>query len=210
MSVSGFDIDLPAGYRADDALAFHGRDQTGLAEQVASDGIRKGVTLDGVPAVIDVVLDGDRAHCTVDAAHARADTPALARAAVTSMLGLAIDPAVFAAAVRDDALLGPLVRQRPGLRVIQSATVFEALTWAVIGQQINLSFAIALRHTFIEQAGRRHDSGLWCYPEAPEVARLDLEQLTTRKFSRAKAETLLRQAQQRLGPWTVKIGRAHV
>jgi DNA-3-methyladenine glycosylase II len=78
--------------------------------------------------------------------------------------------------------------------VIQSATIFEAMTWAIIGQQINLSFAIALRRTFIGLAGRAHPNGLWCYPEAADVARLELDQLTSRKFSRAKAETLLRLA----------------
>jgi DNA-3-methyladenine glycosylase II len=78
---------------------------------------------------------------------------------------------------------------------VQSATVFEALTWAIIGQQINLPFAIALRRTFILQAGRQHRNGLWCYPEAADVAQLTVDDLTTRKFSRAKAETLLRFAQ---------------
>jgi DNA-3-methyladenine glycosylase II len=81
------------------------------------------------------------------------------------------------------------------LRIVQSATVFEALTWAIIGQQINLPFAIALRRTFILQAGRQHGTGLWCYPEAADVARLAVEDLTSRKFSRAKAETLIRFAQ---------------
>jgi DNA-3-methyladenine glycosylase II len=93
-----------------------------------------------------------------------------------------------------DALFAPLVEHEPGLRVIQAPTVFEALTWAIIGQQINLTFAISLRRSFIEQAGRPHPSGLWCYPEADDVARLDIEQLLSRKFSRAKAETLLRLA----------------
>jgi DNA-3-methyladenine glycosylase II len=97
-------------------------------------------------------------------------------------------------AAREDALLGPVVQRMPGLRIVQSASVFEALTWAIIGQQINLPFAIALRRTFIQLAGRRHSSGLWCYPEAADAARLDVEALTTRKFSRAKAETLLRVA----------------
>jgi DNA-3-methyladenine glycosylase II len=110
------------------------------------------------------------------------------------MLGLRIDPTPFEQAVRHDPLLGPVVARQPGLRVIQSATVFEALTWGVIGQQINLPFAISLRRTFIGQAGRPHSSGLWCYPEAADVARLDIEQLTSRKFSSAKAETLLRLA----------------
>jgi DNA-3-methyladenine glycosylase II len=186
------DIALPAGYRREDALAFHGRDTEGLAERIEDGTIRKGVLLDGVPVQLQIVLDGDQARCTVDAA---ADiVPPQAEAALVSMLGLRIDPAAFEAAVRDDPLFGPMVRRTPGLRVIQAATVFEALTWAIIGQQINLPFAIALRRSFIQQAGRPHPDGLWCYPEAADVARLDVEQLTSRKFSRAKADTLLRLA----------------
>lgn len=187
-------IALPAGYRHADALAFHGRDADALAEQVDAGThagrIRKGVLLDGVPTLLDITMHADRADCVIDAA---ALSPA-ADAALVNMLGLRIDPAPFEAMVRTDPLFAPVVARQPGLRVIQSASVFEALTWAIIGQQINLPFAIALRRTFIAQAGRAHDSGLWCYPEALDVARLDLDQLTSRKFSRAKAETLLRLA----------------
>jgi DNA-3-methyladenine glycosylase II len=181
-------IALPAGYRHADALAFHGRDAEQVAEQVAGQRIRKGVLLDGVPTVFDITLHAGHAACRI------AGNGAAGLDALPNLLGLRIDPAPFEAAVRADPLFAPLVARQPGLRVIQAATVFEALTWAIIGQQINLPFAIALRRSFIEQAGRPHASGLWCYPEATDVARLDIEQLTTRKFSRAKAETLLRLA----------------
>jgi DNA-3-methyladenine glycosylase II len=184
-------IALPAGYRHADAFTFHGRDADALAEQVDADAgrIRKGVLLGGVPTLLDITLHADRAECVV-ASDGTADRAV--HDVLVNMLGLRIDPAPFEQAVRDDPLLGPVVARQPGLRVIQSATVFEALTWAIIGQQINLPFAIALRRTFIGLAGRPHSSGLWCYPEAADVARLDIEQLTSRKFSGAKAETLLR------------------
>jgi DNA-3-methyladenine glycosylase II len=198
VSVHPLIIALPPGYRREDALAFHGRDPQGLAERVEGAHIRKGVLLDGVPTVLALRLPDTEteaeteAVCSVDTADAR--VLPRARAALAGMLGLRIDPGAFAQAVRGDALFAPLVAREPGLRVIQSATVFEALSWAIIGQQINLPFAIALRRSFIEQAGRAHPSGLWCYPEAGDVARLELKQLTSRKFSRAKAETLLRLA----------------
>ncbi|PWF55465.1 DNA-3-methyladenine glycosylase family protein [Massilia glaciei] len=188
-------IPLPADYRSADVLAFHSRDAEGLAEQVTPGRIRKGVMLGGVPVVLDVALGADAARCEIDADSVL--TPAQVgqlRQALLSILGLRIDPAPFLRFVRDDPLLGALARRQPGLRIVQSATIFEALTWAIIGQQINLTFAIALRRTFIEQAGARHSSGLWCYPEAHAVAQLAPEALTTRKFSRAKAETLLRLA----------------
>ncbi|MES2150363.1 MAG: DNA-3-methyladenine glycosylase 2 [Pseudomonadota bacterium] len=189
-------IPLPAGYRAGDVLAFHGRDKEGTAEQVEPGRLRKGVLLDGVPLLLDVALTAQAALCEV---HADASLTAAIQArvddALLNILGLRIDPAPFLKATRKDPLMGALAQRQPGLRIVQSATIFEALTWAIIGQQINLSFAIALRRTFILQAGRQHSSGIWCYPEAPDVARLSVEELTARKFSRSKAETLLRLAQ---------------
>ena len=185
-------VPLPDGYRLADVLAFHARDAEGVAEQVDAAGFRKGVMLAGVPVRFDVQFSGDTAACTLTADGV---LPDLAAEAVPGMLALRIDPAPFAALVRADPLLGPVVARAPGLRIVQSASVFEALTWAIIGQQINVSFAIALRRTLIQQTGRRHSSGLWCYPEAADVAALDVDALTSRKFSRAKAETILRLAQ---------------
>jgi DNA-3-methyladenine glycosylase II len=188
-------IALPPGYRSADVIAFHARDLEGVAEQVAPGRIRKGVLLDGVPVLLDVTLSGEAALCIIDADEPLGpDTATRAQEALHDILGLRIDPAPFEAMAQADDLLRGVVQRQPGLRIVQSASVFEALTWAIIGQQINLAFAIALRRTFILQAGRRHGSGLWCYPEAADVARLDLEALTSRKFSGAKAETLLRVA----------------
>ena len=195
MTTQALSIALPASYRSADVLAFHARDAEGLAEQVHGAHIRKAVLLKGVPVLLDVAIRPGSAQCRIEAdGELDPVTQALAHEALCSILALRIDPAPFAAFVRDDPVFAPLVARQPGLRIVQSATVFEALTWAIIGQQINLPFAISLRRTFIEQAGRAHSGGLWCYPEAADVARLDLEALTSRKFSRAKAETLLRVA----------------
>ena len=189
-------IPLPAGYRSADILSFHGRDAEGVAERIEPGRIGKGVMIEGVPVLLDVALGAGAAACAV---HADGTLSASARRqvddALLNILGLRIDPAPFLNAVKKDPLLGPLARRQPGLRIVQAATIFEALTWAIIGQQINLTFAISLRRTFIQQAGRRHSSGIWCYPEAGDVASLPIEELLTRKFSRSKAETLLRLAQ---------------
>ena len=192
-------FELPPGYRIADVIAFHGRDLEAVAEQVGPDCLRKGVLLDGVPTLLDIRFDGGAARCRIGFdAPSTPTLQALAHDALLNVLGLRIDPAAFAAFAQDDPVLGPLLARQPGLRIVQSATVFEALTWAIIGQQINLTFAIALRRTLIQLAGRPHASGLCCYPEAPDVARLTLEDLTSRKFSTAKAETILRVARMAL------------
>ncbi|MGK5038244.1 DNA-3-methyladenine glycosylase family protein [Janthinobacterium sp. LB3P118] len=197
MTLLHWTLPLPAGYRRDDVIAFHSRDTEAVAEHVTPTGLRKGILLQGVPVVLDVAFTDDAAVCQAeidDNDNTVADLRAPLHGALLNILGLRIDPQPFAQLAAGDPLLAPLIRVNPGLRIVQSASPFEALTWAIIGQQINLSFAISLRRTFILQAGRRHGSGLWCYPEARDVARLSVEELTSRKFSRAKAETVLRLA----------------
>ena len=190
-----FSMKLPPGYHPADVLSFHGRDQRELAEAVTDSGLRKGVLIDDTPAVFDIAFNKKTADCIVevdgnptDAMHAQASE------VLSSLLGLRLDPRPFAAFVMSDPLFGPLAKKQKSLRIVQSSSIFEALTWAVMGQQINVSFAVSLRRTFIELAGREHSSGLWCYPSAADAARVPLEELTTRQFSRSKAETILRLA----------------
>jgi DNA-3-methyladenine glycosylase II len=191
-----YTLTLPADYRAGDVRNFHSRDAESIAEEVTPERLRKGVLLEGVPVVLDIVLAPASASISVQADGKLSRTAQqMAREAVLNILGLRIDPAPFSTFVKKDLLLGALAQRQPGLRIVQSASIFEALTWAIIGQQINLSFAIALRRTFILLAGRQHSSGLWCYPDAQHAAALMVDDLTSRKFSRAKAETLLRLAQ---------------
>ena len=197
-----YTLPLPDDYRVGDVLAFHRRDAESTAEEVSNERLRKGVLLDRVPVVLDIALPpaGSANAITIAQVSVHADGALTAtgrehaRDAVLNILGLRIDPAPFYAFVKKDKLFAALARKQPGLRIVQSATVFEALTWAIIGQQINLSFAIALRRTFILLAGRQHSSGLWCYPDASRAAALSVDDLTSRKFSRAKAETILRLA----------------
>lgn len=190
-----FTLDLPPGYQASDALRFQARDKEQLSERVGESQMSKGLLLEGLPAAMTIVFDSNfrQAACKVEVDGVpTAAMEEQARQIVSRMLGLVLDPADFAAMTADDPLFGPLVARQSGLRVIQSPSVFEALTWAIMGQQINVAFAVSLRRTFIEQGGRRHSSGLYCYPSAADAAAIPLENLTARQFSRSKAETLLR------------------
>ena len=195
MNTVHWNLPLPPGYRQADVLDFHGRDAEGVAEQVAPGRLRKGILHHGLPVLLEVDFTASEALCRagIDGPVTDGMRDAL-HGVLLNILGLRIAPEPFAQLVAGDPLMGPLARANGSLRIVQSASPFEALSWAIIGQQINLSFAIALRRTFILQAGRQHGSGLWCYPEARDVARLAPEELTGRKFSRAKAETLLRLA----------------
>lgn len=196
-STFAFTLPLPRAYAVTDVLSFHARDKDALSEIVNDRQIRKAVLLADVPTVIDITLDLslENARCMVLAdGPITPDMQAQANHVANSMLGLHLDPDAFIDFVKADPIFGPLTVRQRGLRIAQSASIFEALTWAIMGQQINVAFAVSLRRSFIRLAGRLHSSGLICYPCPGDAARIDVEALTSKQFSRAKADTLLRLA----------------
>lgn len=193
-----FLIKLPADYSAADVFGFHSRDNEAISEQVSERMIRKGVLLAEVPTIFSIEFDAAFRHasCKVLAdAVVTENMQAIAQGIATGLLGLRINPQDFASFVASDPVFGPLTKRQRGLRIAQSSSIFEALTWAIMGQQINVSFAVSLRRTFVRLAGRPHTGGLLCYPSAQDAAKLKLEDLTARQFSRTKAETVLRLAE---------------
>ena len=174
-------IALPPGYRAQEVWAFHARDAQQLCESVGPATLSKRLVWQGQPLKIEIRLTQD---------HAITGGPIRV---VQRLLGLVLDPGAFEETFGKDPHLGPLIQQRPGLRLAQTATPFEALTWAVMGQQVNLTFALQLRRTFIELAGVRLQ-GEYYYPDAAAASSITEADLTSRKFSGAKAGTLVRLA----------------
>jgi DNA-3-methyladenine glycosylase II len=188
-----FTLELPKNYRAQEILNFHARDPEQLAERITDTSIAKAIMVNEYQALINVELKSHEAVCTFQTGDPQFSV-ALAQRIINDMLGLTIAVESFEQKMKRDAFLGALIHRQKGLRIPQAATPFEALTWAIIGQQINLRFAIQLRHTFIALAKLHHPGGLMCYPDAAAVCKFSSEQLGTHKFSRAKAETLIRVA----------------
>lgn len=185
-------IALPPDFHADDILDFHRRDELMLAERVEAATLRKGLAWQGRPACLTIRLAAGRAEAelALDGA-AAADAAGALRRLVAHMLGLTQPVADFEQAYCDHPQLGPLIARHPGLRVPQSATPFEALSWAITGQQISVRAALSLRRKFIQAAGLRHSGGLWCYPDAGRVAGLGEAALRAAGFSQGKAQTLI-------------------
>lgn len=186
-----FELRLPARYRAGDVLAYHGRDPASPSERI--DGLRlvKALTTTDGPAVLEITLERGRA--TVQLVGVRRPSPRAlhdAHATALRLLGLHADVRAFEAFASRDAILWPIVSVRRGLHLPLTATTFEGLCWAILGQQINLAFALALRRDLLELAGERIGS-LIAHPTPERVAALDIEELRRRRFSRAKAEYLL-------------------
>lgn len=185
-------IPLPGNYRHADVLAFHGRDAQSTAELVEGQHLRKGMVLEGCPAVVEIRLAQAEARCSmsIDGAVGSASMAHLDDLG-RRLLGLRMAVAAFEARHGEHPELGQLIQAQRGLHVPMAATPFEALTWAVTGQQINVGVASQLRRRLILLGGQQHSSGLWCHPDAHGVARLSEAQLRGAKFSVAKTQTIL-------------------
>lgn len=189
-----YTVPLPADFRAEDMLAFHRRDTQAVAEQVDESGLSKGIAWHGRPARLSVRFENSeaRAELHVDAADKLgAKDVTEFEALVRRLLGLTQPVEIFEAQYREHRYVGRLIAAHPGLRVALCATPFEALTWAVTAQQISLSAALSLRRRLIQTAALRHDSGLYCYPDASTLANLGTQALHAVGFSQAKADTVI-------------------
>lgn len=185
------ELALPEDFRQSDWLRFHQRDAEAVAERVNACRLEKGILWLGQPACLSIGFNRRSANVilAVDGLEV-AEAEPLRRMAVR-MLGLSQPIQLFESCYADHPQLGKLIAINHGLRVPQSASPFEALTWAISGQQISLPVAISLRRRLILLAGRQHSSGLYCYPDAQAVAALSEEALGRAGFSRAKVQALL-------------------
>ncbi|QDP41892.1 DNA-3-methyladenine glycosylase family protein [Radiobacillus deserti] len=94
----------------------------------------------------------------------------------------------------NDIVLQPIIPLYKGLRIISIPDLFEAMTWAIIGQQINLAFAYTLKKRFVESYGAFlsiEKETYWIFPSASVVASLNVEDLTKLQFSARKAEYVI-------------------
>ncbi len=118
---------------------------------------------------------------------------------VADWFDLDTDLQPFYAMAASDPVLQEVVQQHAGLRVMGLPDLFEALSWAVIGQQINLTFAYTLKRRLIENFGSSLTVGevdYWAFPSAETIASLQVEQLRALQFSGRKAEYLIHIAQE--------------
>lgn len=187
-----FVLRLPANYRVADPLGYHGRDPQSRSEAVDGRAIRKPMVLDGSPLLLTTTLTDDGAACEITSRKVLAPaTMAAVQAICLRMLGLTADPTPFESQVSKTKELATVVAQRRGLRIPLTATNWEALAWAIIGQQINLAFACSLRRELVDIVGSRIEGDLIAHPDASAVAALDEKDLTKRRYSKSKARYLI-------------------
>lgn len=205
-------VKLPSDFRTNDILSFHRRDPLMAAERVDANTLQKGLTWRGYTACLTIRFNSGYADAelAIDGP-SNAGEAELLEHMVQRMLGLTQRIEDFEHTYRRHPHLGLLISRQPGLRVPLTATPFEALTWAITGQQISVSAAVAIRRRLIQAAGLKHSGGLGCYPDARRISQMSEADLRQAGCSQVKARSLIelsRRVMENLMPldeWTVTL-----
>jgi 3-methyladenine DNA glycosylase/8-oxoguanine DNA glycosylase len=159
------------------------------AETVDGDTITRIVTAPSGPVAVAVSLTAGRVRATIGSTE-RADVAAVT-AIIRRWFDLDLDPSGVAAALGGDPVIGPLLRARPGLRVVGSPHGFETAIMTVLGQQVSLAAARTFGARLVAAYGAPGPAGLTMFPSAVALSALPLEELRkTVGLTGARAATL--------------------
>ena len=113
---------------------------------------------------------------------------------IVEWLDLTKDLSSFYTIAERSSVMRKLVAKYRGYRIIGMPDLYESLSWAIIGQQINLSFAFTLKQRLVETFGDHiihEDQRYYVFPRPEVIAALTAERLIALQFSRQKAAYLL-------------------
>lgn len=113
---------------------------------------------------------------------------------LTEWFDLETELACFYQMANKDNILQPLTEKYRGLRLLGIPDLFEAFVWAIIGQQINLTFAYTLKKRFVEQFGDSvtfEGESHWLFPTPEKIATIQVGDLRNLKFTQRKSEYII-------------------
>lgn len=185
-----FSLHLPPGYPVAYLRRALSRDHGSATERLEGDVYTAALRIGETPVRLQLTLTAGAVHVEFSGG-AASDVHRM----VVSLLGLDQNADDF---VRLAQKLGlsRLVAGREGLRIVQTASIFDGVLWSILGQQINFPFACQLRRRLTERVGELlpGNDGLRLPPTPAAVAALEPEDLLPLKFSRQKADYLINTA----------------
>lgn len=201
--MSTLTLPLPSEFSFSECLRYLSRSTRESLHHMDGDRLKKVIDHAGAPVFLTLYTRASHS-LVIDYQSTAPDAEQFVQAYVVEWFDLARDLRPFYALAEADPLLAFAVKRHYGLRLIGIPSLFEALCWAIIGQQINLAFAYTLKQRFVQTFGAadQHE-GLTYYrfPTPKVVAQLTPDQLTSLQFSGRKAEYVIGAAQ------TIAAGR---
>jgi DNA-3-methyladenine glycosylase II len=177
------------------ALGYLSRSAQEPLDVVLDGRYRRAVLLQGRPSLIEVqaagTVDDPSIEVSLLGESAELDLVPLAEALVARCFRLAEDQRPLADVAVADPVFGAVLERLRGARAVLMPSPFEALVWAILGQQINIAFAYKVKRALVERYGEtlEYDGVVYrLFPEPARLATLSSGELREIQFSRQKAE----------------------
>lgn len=183
-------VPIPADFSFSECCWYLDRGFDDCVYKVRNGKIIKALRLGGASLLIEV-REGDGV-LKINVLQGQADAVALA-AYIREWLDIDRDLTPFYTLLGKDKRLRYMPVDFQGLRLVGIVDLFEALSWSIIGQQINLKFAYSLKRRLVEKYGQaltHEGETYYLFPEPTVLAGADPEDLRAMQFSRSKADYL--------------------
>ncbi|MFJ7974266.1 DNA-3-methyladenine glycosylase family protein [Peribacillus sp. JNUCC 23] len=191
---SFIEIHPPKEFNFEECLVFLGRSHKEVLHQIRDGLLYKLIKVNGELILCRIGFTQDVIHVDFPIHPLSITSHEEVVAYIWEWFDLDQDLSLFYEVANQDKILQQIHKRYYGLRMMCIPDLFEALTWAIMGQQINLTFAYKLKQRFVEHFGECltfEGNPFWLYPTYERIATLGIEELRTLQFTVRKAEYVI-------------------
>ncbi|NRF39905.1 DNA-3-methyladenine glycosylase [Pedobacter foliorum] len=194
MSKQIISIDAPLNFDFQECLWFLDRNFDDCMHKVDTDQVIKVVEIEGQQLLVSVAFYEHKLQIELLDGNLKQPDLNKLKKFVSDWFDLEKDMESFYLLIKNDERLAYMATAYNGLRLIGIPNLFEAICWAIIGQQINLTFAYKLKRRLVEKYGAYMSYNGFNYhvfPNCEVLAELYPDDLKEMQFSKSKAEYLI-------------------
>ena len=187
-------IELPQAFNYRECLQFLKRSPHEILHHIKDDVLYKLLKITEQFILCEITEQDHKIIVTFPMKQPSSHEQAIIAQYVTEWCDLTTDLQGYYQMAENDQILKPLVKKYCGLRLIGIPDLFEALVWAIIGQQINLTFAYMLKKRFVEHFGEYvyfEGQSYWLFPTPERIAVIEVDDLIHLQFTRRKSEYII-------------------
>lgn len=189
-----FFLAVPADFNFGECLWFLDRGFDDCLYKVDKSGVTRVLQLSTGPVLVRIEKEAEDLKVSVLNRALNPEEAVELRCFVNDWFDLDVDLNPFYELMLKDSRLSFMKADYFGLRLIGIPDLFEAICWAIIGQQINLTFAYKLKRKLVERYGESLDfegQRYFLFPRPEVLVNAVQEELQAMQFSRSKAAYVL-------------------
>jgi DNA-3-methyladenine glycosylase II len=184
----------PAEFNFEDCLIFLGRSSLEVLYEIKDGSVYKLIKVKDSLILCKIGFSNDAIKVEFPISPVSVHTRKIVAAYIWEWFDLDQDLREFYQVASQDKVLKKLAHKYYGLRIMCIPDLFEALVWAIMGQQINLTFAYTLKKRFVELFGESltfEGETFWLFPSFDKIASINVDDLRKLQFTSRKAEYII-------------------